>query len=368
VWSGGWQFGDWLDPKAPPDDPAAARTDPDLLATAFFAHSARLLSAACAVIGRSDDAAKYTELSERVTQAFRAEFSTPRGRLITESQTAYAIALAFGLLEPSQVGGAVERLAAMLKRDGMTIGTGFLGTPWICPVLADHGRDDLAYRLLTQERCPSWLYPVTKGATTIWERWDAIRPDNTINPGEMLSFNHYAFGAIGAWLYHRVAGLQADPAHPGWRRFTVAPLPGGDLEYARARVDTPHGKAECGWAIHGSSFELRVRVPPNTRATVVLPTNGDTHEVGSGVHQWTVEIDRATLERWRPSLAPASPVTMAELAGEPSVMEVIASVGMKIMTIGSYDEIGACTLEECIQRAGLDEEEANRLRDAVAAV
>ena len=368
IWAGGWQFGDWLDPKAPPDDPAAARTDPELLATAYFAYSARLLSDAAAVLGRPEIANQYAALSDQVAAAFRDEYSTPRGRLTTEAQTAYAIALTFGLLEPTQVDGAIDRFVAMVKRDGVTIGTGFLGTPWVCPTLAEHGRDDMAYRLLTQQKCPSWLYPVTKGATTIWERWDAIQPDDTINPGEMLSFNHYAFGAIGAWLYHRVAGLRADAAHPGWRQFVVKPLPGGDLSFAQARVNTPLGLAEVSWSILESTFELEVKVPPNSRATVVLPCSGATHEVGSGLHRWTDEIDSATLERWKPSTAGPRTVTMAELASEPSVMEVIASVGVKIMTIGSYDEIGACTLEECIERAGLDESEADRLRAAVAAL
>jgi alpha-L-rhamnosidase len=371
VWSGDWQFGDWLDPKAPPDDPSAARTDPDLLATAFFAHSARVLSRAALVLGRRDDATQYADLAERAAGAFRAEFSTARGRLVNETQTAYAIALAFGLLLGSQRAGAVDGLCRAIRADGQTLGTGFLGTPWLCPALAENGRDDVAYRLLLQQRCPSWLYPVTRGATTVWERWDAIRPDGSINPGEMLSFNHYAFGAIGAWLYHRVAGLAPDPSVPGWRRFRVEPLPGGGLTSAAATVHTPYGIARSSWTIRDDQLELVVVVPPNTRASVLVPGETSHHEVGSGRHLWTTRIPPELLERWLPSLAEpryGPDTVLADVFREPAVMDVIVSVGTKIMSIGSRDEIGACTIAECIERAGLDDEEAARLLDAVTAL
>ncbi len=372
VWSGDWQFGDWLDPKAPPDDPSAARTDPDLLATAFFAYSTRLLADAALALGRDDEATRIERLANDAREAFRAEFSTARGRLTSETQTAYAIALAFGLLDDQQRRGAARRLAVQVRNDGNVLGTGFLGTPWLCPALSENGRDDLAYRLLLQERCPSWLYPVTRGATTIWERWDAIRPDGSVNPGEMLSFNHYAFGAIGAWLYHRVAGLAPNREHPGWKRFEVAPMPGGDLTHAAARVLTPHGLAAVQWSLDDRTLELRVTVPPNTRASVRIPgREGPAEEVGSGLHVWSVDVDQATYDRWRPSLAaprfgPDS--LMAEVASDPKVMDVIVSVGMKVMTVGSREVIGACTVAELIERAELDDDEASRLLDAVASL
>jgi alpha-L-rhamnosidase len=371
VWSGDFQFGDWLDPKAPSNDPSAARTAPDLLATAYFAHSARLLADAARVVGDDEVAERYRSLSEAAAKAFRDEFATPRGRLTSDTQTAYAIALSFGLLEPAQRAGAVRRLVAAVRDDGWTLGTGFLGTPWICHALSEHGREDVAYRLLLQTRCPSWLYAVTQGATTIWERWDAIRPDGSIHEGEMLSFNHYAFGAIGAWLYHRVAGLAPDPAHPGWKRFVVAPLPGGDLRSASARVVTPHGVASTSWSLEDAELELHVTVPPNTRASVSVPGRREPPEdVGSGEHIWTVEVDDETLARWHAtSSARFGPDTrMAEVAREQSVMEVIISVGAKVMRVGSREEVGACTVAELIERAELDDEEAARLLDAVTSL
>jgi alpha-L-rhamnosidase len=369
IWAGDWQFGDWLDPKAPLSDPSAARTDPDLLATAFFAYSARLLASAAAALGRDEDAERFGGLADEVVSAFRSEFATPRGRLTSETQTAYAIALEFGLLTPEQRSGAARRLAAAVRADGTALGTGFLGTPWLCPALSDVGRDKLAYALLLRERCPSWLYPVTQGATTMWERWDALLPDGSIHPDDMVSFNHYAFGAIGAWLYHRVGGLAPDPEHPGWKRFRVAPQPGGGLTHASATVDTPYGIARSAWVLEGGRFELRVTVPPNTTALVSVPTRDGDFEVGSGEHCWAVDVDVATLEDWASvSAGHGLETRLGDVADDPVVMEVIVSVGTKIMTIGSRDAIAACTVAECIERAGLDDEEAARLLEAVASV
>ncbi|MFM8303154.1 MAG: glycoside hydrolase family 78 protein [Actinomycetota bacterium] len=372
IWSGDFQFGDWLDPAAPPDDPSKARTDPDLLATAFFAHSARLVGAAAAVLGDADTAHSYAEIGERVVRTFADEFTTPNGRVIGETQTGYAIALAFDLLNEDQRRGAIERFAAAVRREGYRIGTGFLGTPWVCATLADHGRPDLAYRVLLNRRCPSWLYAVEQGATTIWERWDALRPDGSLNPGEMLSFNHYAFGAIGAWLYHAVAGLRPDPSEPGWRRFRVEPRPGGDLTSAQARVDTPHGIAAVGWAIVDEALTLDVTVPPNTRASVIVPGgDGERLDVGAGSHSWTVPLDPATLAEWLPgtfAMRPGPHSLMSDVAVDPIVMDVIISVGVKVMAVGGADVVGALSVQELIEQAGLDDEEAQRLLDAVAAL
>ena len=175
-----------------------------------------------------------------------------------------------------------------MKNAGYTIATGFVGTPIICDALTETGHVDAAYALLLQEKCPSWLYPVLRGATTIWERWDAITPDGRVNAAgiEMLSFNHYAFGAVGDWLHRTVGGLAPDA--PGYRRLRIAPQPGGALTSATARHDTPYGLAESSWHLDGGHIHLQVVVPPNTSATVVVP-GGDTVEVGSGTYEWRAE-------------------------------------------------------------------------------
>jgi alpha-L-rhamnosidase len=286
LWSQGFQFGDWLDPTAPPDRPAAARTDPYVVATAYFAHSAELVGHAAAILGRAEEADRYWQLAAHVRTAFNAEYVTPAGRLMSDAETAYALALQFALLPTAeQRDHAGKRLAALVRKSGYHISTGFVGTPLICDALCSVGEYDAAFRLLTERECPSWLYPVTMGATTIWERWDSLRPDGSVNPGEMTSFNHYALGAVADWLHRTVGGLA--PAEPGYRHLTVQPHPGGGLTFARARHRTPYGIAESAWHIKGEQIEVEVVVPPNTTATVTLPGNDTAPiEIGPGTHHW----------------------------------------------------------------------------------
>ena len=280
----GFQHGDWLDPTAPPDRPAAVRTDPYLIATAYLAHSAELLAQAAAVLGQDDDHHHYNDLAGRVRSAFNDEFASSSGRLASDSQTAYALALQFSLLpEPEQRQGAGRRLAELVRDGGYRIGTGFLGTPLVCDALCQAGEHDLAYRLLLERECPSWLYPLTVGATTVWERWDSLSPDGRVNPGEMTSFNHYALGAVADWMHRTVAGLGAGA--PGYRQLIVRPHPGGGLRHAGAAHETPYGRAEVKWRIEDGCLEVRITVPPGATATVVLPgKEGEAFEVASGGH------------------------------------------------------------------------------------
>jgi alpha-L-rhamnosidase len=287
LWNTGFQYGDWVDPSAPPDRPGDARTDRYLVATAYLARSAELVGQTAKVLGKQNQAQRYNELAIGVRRAFAAEYVTPNGRMLSDATTAYALALQFDLLpERAQRQRAAERLLELVHEAGFHISTGFVGTPLICDALCSVGRPDAAYRLLLQRECPSWLYPVTMGATTIWERWDSMLPDGTINPGEMTSFNHYALGAVADWMHRTVAGLA--PAAPGYRRIRIQPLPGGGLTHAMARHRTPYGLAECAWRIHGEQIELTVLVPPNTRAEVVLPgSNTSPVSVGSGTYRWS---------------------------------------------------------------------------------
>ncbi|MFI6483675.1 family 78 glycoside hydrolase catalytic domain [Nonomuraea sp. NPDC050663] len=282
LWDQGFQFGDWLDPAAPPDAPGKARTDHALVATAYHAWTARVVATTAALLGRADDAARYADLDARVRTAFRREFVTPSGRLACDTQTAYALALTVDLLDsPEQRERAGRRLVELVAADDHRIGTGFVGTPLICDALCSVGAYDTAYRLLTQRACPSWLYPVTMGATTIWERWDSLLPDGSVNPGEMTSFNHYALGAVADWMHRTVAGLA--PAEPGYRKLLVRPRPGGGLTHARATHHTPYGEAEVAWRIEDERLTVTVRVPPNTTALIDLP-GPPTSEVGPGRH------------------------------------------------------------------------------------
>lgn len=285
LWEGGFQFGDWLDPDAPPAEPAKAKTHPDIVASAYLFRSTFLVAKAARILGRSEDHARYAQIAEEVRRAFLAEYVTPAGRMMSDAQTAYALAIVFEIADPDQRQALGNRLAALTREGGHRIGTGFVGTPIIQDALTVTGHLETATALLTQTENPSWLYPVTMGATTIWERWDSMLPDGTINPGQMTSFNHYALGAIADWLHRTVAGLA--PAAPGYRRILVQPHPLDGFDHAAAEHLTPYGRAAAGWERTADGIEVRATIPANTDAEVVLP-DGSRHEVGSGTHRWLV--------------------------------------------------------------------------------
>ncbi|PYP99332.1 MAG: alpha-L-rhamnosidase, partial [Acidobacteria bacterium] len=238
--------------------------------TAFFAHSTDLLQRAALVLGKTDDAARYGEQLGRIKSAFRREFVTDTGRVGEDTQTAYTLALQFDLL-PDDLRPVAARRLAQEVRTRKHLTTGFLGTPYLCHVLVRYGYLEEAYMLLNREEYPSWLYPVKQGATTIWERWDGQKPDGSFqNPG-MNSFNHYAYGAIGDWMYRVMAGLQIDETVPGYKHILVQPQPGGGFTSVKASHDTPYGPAGSAWTLKDGRFELAVEVPPNAHATVRLP-------------------------------------------------------------------------------------------------
>jgi alpha-L-rhamnosidase len=271
IWDGDFHFGDWLAYATTRSDYPGATTDKDLIATAYFAYSTSLLQRIALVLGKADDAARYAALLEDVKAAFRSEYVTPNGRMASNTQTAYALALSFGLMPEGQEAQAARRLAQDVHSFDDHLTTGFLGTPLLTRSLSDHGSLDVAYALLNQDTYPSWLYPITKGATTIWERWDGIKPDGSFQDPGMNSFNHYAYGAIGAWLYQVVAGLEVDPAEPGYKHVLIQPQPGGGLTHARAALNTMYGVTVSAWELTDGRFQLDVTVPPNAHATVRLP-------------------------------------------------------------------------------------------------
>ena len=270
LWQPGWQFGDWLALHS--DDPSypGATTLTDFIATAHFAHSADLLARAARALGKTDEAARYEKLFQDVRTAFNREFVSASGRVGENTQTAYALAIGFNLLPDSLVPAASERLAAAVRNRGMHLTTGFLGTPLLLPVLSATRHYDVAYALLMQKSYPSWLYPITRGATTMWERWDGIRPDSTFQDAGMNSFNHYAFGAVGSWMYRTIGGIELDPAAPGGKTVRIAPRPGAGLTYARTSLETPYGTVVSSWRADSQRFALAVTVPPNTTAAVTL--------------------------------------------------------------------------------------------------
>ncbi|MCE1199265.1 MAG: glycoside hydrolase family 78 protein [Marinilabiliales bacterium] len=284
LWRGDSQYGDWLAFATTQSDYPGATTEKDLVATAFYAHSAALLSQIAALLGKESDALSYKELSAQVKASFCHEYLAPSGRLVSNTQTAYCLALAFHLLPEEQRQKAADHLAEdVRKMNHLT--TGFVGTPLLCQSLADYGYADLAFQLLTNKEYPSWLYPVTQGATTIWERWDGQKPDGTFQDPKMNSFNHYAYGAIGDWLYGYVAGIRPDPESPGYHHFFLNPHAGGGLTHAEATLETRYGKIISSWRLAEGQMVLDCTVPENSYATlqVELVSPGSLQEEGKPV-------------------------------------------------------------------------------------
>jgi alpha-L-rhamnosidase len=332
----GWPgYSDWLSINA--------ATPRDLIGTAFLAYDARLMAQIAAVLGKQQDAARYQKLFADVKAAFCERYlkgskiptvtappseirrrmdeadATSRGNLkavdygpiasdvfnanlFTPTQTAYVLALHFDLLPEHLRPVAVAELVADIKRRDLHLSTGFVGSPYLPHVLSTNGQLGTAYALLNQKTWPSWLYSVTQGATTIWERWDGWTPENGFQDPGMNSFNHYAYGAIGAWLYNTVAGIGIDPTQPGYKHAILRPEPGGGLSHARASLQTPYGELTSDWKIVNDHFEWTVLVPPNTTTSVHLPVKdgqnitlngtavtGANHELGAGRYNFVVQ-------------------------------------------------------------------------------
>ena len=313
LWRGGFQFGDWLDPDAPPENAFAAKVDSDIVATACFARCARVLAQACDVVGEHELAVSYGRLADDVGDAFRAAYVTPTGRITSDTTTAYAMALCWDLMPAPLRTAAGERLADLVRGESFRIATGFVGTPLVTDALAATGQVDTAYRLLLEQGCPSWLYAVTMGATTVWERWDSMLPDGSINPGQMTSFNHYALGAVADWLHRSVAGLAGGA--PGFRRLVVRPLVTTDLEHAKAALDTPYGRAEVAWTRSGLDVALQVTVPVGTTAEVWVPGAGTPVEVGHGTWSFEGAVD---------ALADGPVVTIGDVVRRPALWRAVA--------------------------------------------
>lgn len=273
LWNSGFHFGDWLFYR-PDDDNSgrAAVTDTYLIAQCFFAHSTQLLIKTAEVLGKKEDVATYSDLLKNVKDAFMREYVTPSGRLVSGTQTAYVLALEFDMLPEELRKQAAQRLVENIKSYDNHLTTGFLGTPYLCHALTKWGYNDVAYTLLFQKSYPSWLYPVTQGATTIWERWDGQKPDGSFQTIGMNSFNHYAYGAIGDWMYRIVGGIEIGA--PGYRKVIIQPQPHDNLTYATASLESAYGLIESRWRREGTQITVAVTIPPNTTAEVWLPYAG----------------------------------------------------------------------------------------------
>ncbi|NOU77475.1 Bacterial alpha-L-rhamnosidase [Paenibacillus sp. LMG 31459] len=264
------QLGDWLDPLAPIDDPTLAITEKELVATAFFAQSCSLLSSMAQELNEDFDKDTYRQLSEHVNIGFVQRFVQKNGLMTSDSQCAYALAIAFGLLDDQQKLKelAGERLAELVRESDGKISTGFAGTPYVLPALTETGHLKEAYQLFLNEKCPGWLYQIKMGGTTTWERWDSLLPDGTVNPGVMTSFNHYSLGSVANWMHATIGGLK--PLTPGWTTFEVNPQPGGGITSAQTAHQTPFGRAGVAWELDKDTIKIKLTVPFGTTAHVKI--------------------------------------------------------------------------------------------------
>lgn len=263
IWNGSFTFGDWLAPVP---------VSNEFVNTVYFANSAQLVSEAAHILGKADDETTYAKLAAGTRRAFQRRFMRGDGRMMEDVQGAYVLALQYDMLEPALRPGAARRLNELVQADGTHLATGFLSTPHLLGVLSRYGYMDTAYALLQQQTYPSWLYPITKGATTIWERWGSIQPDGSFGDDGMNSFNHYAYGAVGDWMYRNIGGIA--PLQPGYKEIGVAPVPGGNLTHASARLESPYGRIEVAWQRKEGGLQTNIEVPVNTRARFVFPAAG----------------------------------------------------------------------------------------------
>jgi len=305
LWNTGSHFGDWLSFFQDNDVAGkAAITDKYLIAQCFYAYSTQLVINAATVLGKNADVTTYSELLQTIKNAFLKEYVSPNGRLVSGTQTAYTLALHFDMLPENLREQAVERLVGEIKKYNTHLNTGFLGTPYLCHVLSRFGKTDIAYKLLLQEKYPSWLYPVKMGATTIWERWNGIRPDSSFEPASMNSFNHYAYGAIGDWMYRVMVGIDTYEDGVGYQHIKIQPHIGGNFSFASASLKTYYGTVSSGWKITNNALELQTVIPNNTRATVYIPAksiasiteNGQALSAVPSIVVKGIEIDYVVVE------------------------------------------------------------------------
>lgn len=282
LWDTGYQFGDWLDPDAPADDPQQAKADPGVIATACLYRSAHFVAVAAQALGNGDHE-RWLALAERTKSAFQRHY-VDRGIVKSDCATVYALALHFDLVEGVDRSRAAARLAQLVEENDFRATTGFAGTPYVTWALSENGYVDHAYRLLLNDACPSWLYQVSMGATTMWERWDSVLPDGRLNAPSMTSLNHYALGAICDWIYQVVAGVRA--AEPGFRRIRLQPRPGPGIDRVRFSYDSVVGPIALEWSHDAGVFRLDAQTPDGIPTEVVLP-DGQSFCITGGRTTWS---------------------------------------------------------------------------------
>ena len=275
--SGGSHFGDWLGLDSPEGSYKGA-TPEDLIATAYYKYSTELFIKAAHALGR--DVAEYENIPAEAAKAFRREYME-NGRVKNATQTACVLALYFDITDDRAA--TATQLNELVKRAGH-LETGFVGTPYLLHALSDNGYAETAYDLLLRREYPSWRYPISKGATTVWEHWDGIKPDGTMWSTDMNSFNHYAYGAVADWMYGAAAGINSDPDRPGFEHIIFRPVTDRRLDFVKASIDTRRGTVASEWRRENGRIKYIFTVPEGCCASAII--GGEKHEVGAGTHEF----------------------------------------------------------------------------------
>ncbi|MDO4337759.1 MAG: family 78 glycoside hydrolase catalytic domain [Eubacteriales bacterium] len=271
LWQNGFHYGDWLALDGNVEGGVYGATDPFLISSGYYYYSTRIVAKSAKILGKEEDAAYYGELAEKIYRAFVNEYFTPSGRLCVNTMTAHVVVLYMGLTPEFAYKKTCEGLLELLKKNKYHLNTGFVGTPYLCPVLSENGMNDIAYRLLMEKGYPGWLYEVLMGATTVWERWNSVMPDGKISGTGMNSLNHYAYGSIVEWMYRYMLGIQPTEEGAGFKKFRIAPTPDYQIQWAKASLRSAAGKITSAWAIEGKNLKMEFTVPFDAEAILVLP-------------------------------------------------------------------------------------------------
>ena len=315
LWQSGFQYGDWLALDKEESADRTGATDKYMIANAYYLYVTDLVKQTAEVLGKDEEAKKYADLYETTLDAFQREYYTETGRIVSETQTGAIISLYFNLAREKDRKRILNTLLTNIANHKNHLATGFVGTPYICHTLSENGAHEMAATLFMKEDYPSWLYAVNMGATTIWERWNSIKPDGTFDESGMNSLNHYAYGSVGDWMYRKVAGLSQ--LEPGYKKFQVKPMFVKGIEECGTEFESVYGKIVTKTSCKNGKIHVHVEVPANTTAVIVLPEKEEVHEVGSGVYDYEYDTETSlVVERF------SMDSTLGEIVAEPLAVEM----------------------------------------------
>ncbi len=315
LWQTGFQYGDWLALDKEESADRTGATDKYMIANAYYLYVTDLVKKTAEVLGKTEEASIYANLYTVTLKAFQEEYYTATGRIVSETQTGAILSLYFNLAREKDRERILNTLLTNISNHKNHLATGFVGTPYICHVLSENGAHEMAAALFMKEDYPSWLYAVNMGATTIWERWNSIRPDGTFDESGMNSLNHYAYGSVGDWMYRKIAGLSQ--LEPGYKKFQIKPMFVKGIEEWGVKFESVYGKIVAETSCKNGKIHMHVEVPASTTAVIILPEKNETLEVGSGVYDYEYETETSlVVERF------SMDSTLAEIIAEPLAVEM----------------------------------------------